>query len=418
MNRPQRGVRLLLSLLFLTLLQCGRSDSASPAGETDASFARPAVDMAKSNSLPIYAHYMPWFADKTSSGNGRWGLHWTMAQRDPDQINADGSRQIAAHYYPSVGPYASSDRDLIDYHLLLMKFSGIDGLLIDWQSAHDAHDYDLNRRNAEALIARVDAAGLGFAIVYEDYSAAEVAQVQPTRPPIDIARADLRYIAATYFTHERYIYIEGAPLLLVFGPRLFETPAEWAQILSDEMPLPNVLSLWHQSSDMGSHAAGEFAWVYKNHLEDLQNFYEETAPKLDIALGAAYPGFRDFYAEGGWGTGLGWQIAHEEGATLAQTLALAQEADIDALQLVTWNDIGEGTMFEPTREFGYAFLEQVQRFAGVSHTRADLQRVHQLYVLRKEHAGDLAIQEQLDQVFYCLVSLQMEKASALLEAIE
>jgi hypothetical protein len=234
---------LLLSLLFLTLLQCARSDSSSPMGAASALVTLPAVHISKSNSLPIYAHYMPWFADKTSSDNGRWGLHWTMATSDPDHISADGRRQIAAHYYPLIGPYASSDRDLIDYHLLLMKFSGIDGLLIDWPSAHDALDYGLNRRNAEALVERIDAVGLGFAIVYEDYTTAEVAKVQPTHKPIDIACADLRYIAANYFAHERYIYIEGAPLLLVFGPRLFNMASEWAQIISDDIPQAKILSL-------------------------------------------------------------------------------------------------------------------------------------------------------------------------------
>ncbi len=317
-----------------------------------------------------------------------------------------------------IRPYASGDRDLIDYHLLLMKFSGIDGLLIDWPSAHDALDYGLNRRNAEVLIERLPAVGLRFAIVYEDYAVAEVAKTEPSRAPIDIARADLDYIAATYFSHARYIHVDGAPLLLVFGPRLLQTPAQWEQVLSGHTPQPQVLSLWHQSADLGSNAAGEFAWVYKNNLQDLQGFYRETAPGLGIALGAAYPGFRDYYAEGGWGDGLGWQIAHAEGATLAQTLALAQTADIAALQLVTWNDFGEGTMIEPTREFAYSLLEQVQRFVGVSHTSTELELVHELYVQRKKYAADPAVQEQLNQAFYYLVSLQVDKASRLLNRIK
>lgn len=415
--RSRRLGQIVSFLLLVSLLQCGRSDSASTAAVSAEQTVMPAVPVAKSNPLPIYAHYMPWFADKTTSGNGRWGLHWTMANADPDKI-VDDRRSIAAHFYPLIGPYASGDRDLIDYHLLLMKFSGIDGLLIDWPSAHDALDYGLNRRNAEALIERLEAVGLRFAIVYEDYTAAEVAKEKPSSAPLDIARTDLSYIAAHYFSHPSYIHIDGAPLLLVFGPRLFERPAEWAQILADIVPAPAFLALWHQSADLGSSAAGEFAWVYENHLADLQNFYEKTAPVLDIVFGAAYPGFADYYAQGGWGDGLVWQIAHREGETLAQTLALAQQADIDALQLVTWNDFGEGTMIEPTREFGYAFLGQIQRFAGVSHTRTDLQHVYQLYVLRKKHADDAVVQEQLNQAFYYLVSLQVDKASRLLNRIK
>ena len=413
MGQLKRIEPILLALFLATLLQCGHRDSAAPTF-----VALPAAPVDKANSLPIYAHYMPWFADKKTSGNGRWGLHWTMAHRDPEQVAADGRRQIAAHFYPLIGPYASGDRDLIDYHLLLMKFSGIDGLLIDWPSAHDALDYRLNRRNAEALIERLEAVGLRFAIVYEDYTVAEVVKERPGSAPIDIARVDLDYIAANYFSHESYIHIDGAPLLLVFGPRLFETAAEWERILADIAPAPAFLALWHQSADLGSHAAGEFALVYKNHLADLQNFYEKTVPTLDIAFGSAYPGFADYYAQGGWGDGLGWQIAHAEGATLAQTLALAETADIDALQLVTWNDFGEGTMLEPTRELGYGLLEQVQRFAGVTHTRTELELVYELYVLRKKYVADPVVQGQLEQVFYYLASLQIEEASVLLKSIQ
>ncbi len=164
--------------------------------------------------------------------------------------------------------------------------------------------------------------------------------------------------------------------------------------------------------------AGVCTGVYKNHLQDLEQFYSEVAPGLERAFGSAYPGFRDFYAEGGWGDGLGWQIAHEGGSTFAQTLALAAKADIDALQLVTWNDFGEGTMIEPTREFGFALLEQVQSFTGVAYDRDELALVQQLYALRKVHAGDAEVREQLDQVFHCLVALQVERARALLGDVE
>ena len=38
--------------------------------------------------------------------------------------------------------------------------------------------------------------------------------------------------------------------------------------------------------------------------------------------------------------------------------ALRQHADV--VQLITWNDYGEGTNIEPTEEFGYQYLEMVQ----------------------------------------------------------
>ena len=107
------------------------------------------VSVTKTNPVKVYAHYMPWFEN---SANGRWGMHWTMATADPNAVDADGKRQIAAHFYPLIGPYSSSDPDLIEYHLLLMKLAGIDGVLIDWYGTHDVYDYRANKRNAEALV--------------------------------------------------------------------------------------------------------------------------------------------------------------------------------------------------------------------------------------------------------------------------
>ena len=63
---------------------------------------------------------------------GRHELGLSLADvnnRNPNIVDATGKRQIASHYYPKIGPYASSDPDVIEYHLLLMKYAGVDGVL-------------------------------------------------------------------------------------------------------------------------------------------------------------------------------------------------------------------------------------------------------------------------------------------------
>ena len=193
-------VDFLLCCGLLLWASCARGSGtvASTPGIFDA--------VVKTNPTKVYAHYLPWFADEESSGNGDWGLHWTMANRDPDVVDEDGRRQIAAHYYPLIGPYSSSDPDLIEYHLLLMKLSGIDGVLIDWYGAHDVFDYRPNKRNAEALIDRFDEVGLEFGIVYEEFTAAHVAEAEGMGSAIEAAQVDLRYMQSEYFAHDRYIH--------------------------------------------------------------------------------------------------------------------------------------------------------------------------------------------------------------------
>ena len=173
------------------------------------------------------------------------------------------------------------------------------------------------------------------------------------------------------------------------------------------------MTLWHQSADAGAWAAGEFAWVDRGHIDNLDSYYAGQG-----AFGAAYPGFRDYYREGGWGDGLEWTIAHDDGATLAATLARARRAEVRFVQLVSWNDFGEGTMIEPTREFGFSLLEQVQAFAGVEHGVADLELVHALYLARKRHAGDADAQAALDRVFRLVAGLALAEAAAVLKELD
>src|ERR1700744_6185729 len=124
--------------------------------------------VTKNNKQKVYVHYMAWFETPQTSPDGKWGSHWTMANKDPNTTLTNGRRQIASWFYPMIGPYASSDRDVIDYHLLLMKYSGIDGVIVDWYGVHNVNNYPLVKRNTDSLFKRVPNAGLQFGVCYED----------------------------------------------------------------------------------------------------------------------------------------------------------------------------------------------------------------------------------------------------------
>ena len=111
---------------------------------------------------------MPWFETK-ATGGGKWGIHWTMANRNPDKM-VNGKHDIASFYHPLIGPYASGDPKVIDWQLGLMKLSGVTGVLIDWPGTSGKMDYAGNFRNCEAIIAATQRHGLQFAIVYEDHN--------------------------------------------------------------------------------------------------------------------------------------------------------------------------------------------------------------------------------------------------------
>ncbi|MBI9071095.1 MAG: hypothetical protein JEY94_05830 [Melioribacteraceae bacterium] len=407
-----------IKIIFLLSVVIGCSEeSTSPPKDDFKIVEYDPVSVPKTNQTKIYMHYMPWFSSPEE--NGSWGIHWTMANRNPDIIDSDGKREIASHFYPLIGPYSSTDKDVIEYHLLLMKLCGIDGVLIDWYGSFDVYDFGQNLVNSEALIDRLDETGLDFGIVYEEYTCESVAKQNKSETPIQAAKADLLYMANNYFSNSNYITIDGTPLLLTFGPRFFKKESDWTQIFEDINPKPVFLTLMNQSGDAGINADGEFAWVIRSYLMELSFFYSSRAVSFKSSMSAAFPGFYDFYSEGGWSDHhLNWDINYNGTSTLSTTLRQAEQSGLEMLQLVTWNDFGEGTMLEPTLEFGYTFLETIQQFAGVSYNKNDLEMIFRLYKYRKQFANDEERQLKLDQVFYYLVSLHIEEAGNLLDEIE
>lgn len=212
-------------------------------------------------------------------------------------------------------------------------------------------------------------------------------------------RTDMEYIKNRYFPKGNYIHINGAPLLLDFGPQTLKSGSQWEQIFSPFSPKPTFLTLWNQMQEAGGSAKGEFAWIYSNFIEGLNNFYKFR--NIAVKFGVAYPGFNSAYAEGGW-PGPGWTIPVSLN-TFQQTLDLAL-ASTDHVQVATWNDYGEGTIIEPTKEFGYGFLTILQKKLGVNHNQADLEKLTNIFNGRLLYQGNATMLEKLEKEHFELVN--------------
>jgi hypothetical protein len=382
--------------------------------------AQPA-DVMKTNPMKVYMHYMPWFETPATLGGSSWGYHWRFNNRNPNIVDATGKRQIASHYYPLIGPYASRDPDVIEYHLLLMKLSGIDGVMIDWYGVQGTNsDIGHLLTSSNAIIDEVDDFGLKFGVVLEDRFST-ISSGNST-PDIEKGKANMAYLRDHYFNNPSYIRQNASadPLVSVFGPIRFQTPSQWTQILAEAGEDVDFSTLWYEMGDAGANADGEYAWIYEeenldNHLTHQSNFYRLRSPELETSGGVAYPGFNDYYAEGGVGNVVAFEIPHNNGQTLDAVLDLAQQYSdrIDFLQLATFNDFGEGTMFEPTIETGFEYLKTIQQFTGVPYGEAELQLIYRLYLARKKYAGDASIQTNLDAVANLLASLNIASATDL-----
>ncbi|WP_396632595.1 glycoside hydrolase family 71/99-like protein [Maribacter sp. R86514] len=376
------------------------------------------AEVIKNNTKKVYVHYMPWFYNPEQ--DGYWGQHWTMTNKNPNVIDVNGKREIASHYYPLIGPYSSNDDDLQEYHLLLMKLSGIDGVIFDWYSSRDVNDYNALKKSTESFIKEIEEVGLEFAIMYEDKTAQYSTEQSETNSSIDNVVLDLQYIQNTYFTSDNYIKINDSELLFLFGPNFITDPLEWDNIIPQLDTTPYFMSLWEASNRLGQYAGGEYSWVDSNHMTTLSNYYQYSIENNIQTVGGAYPGFNDFYYEGGWRTNTDddWDIVHNGTQVLNETLNLNASSPVEFIQLITWNDFGEGTMIEPTDEFGFSYLEEIQSYTGVDYTYDDLQLPYRLYLLRKEHKNDQRLQTILDRVYQFIFMLDLDHAKILLSTLE
>jgi hypothetical protein len=409
---------LLVGILFFCLASCKKKTSNSfPFNGKVIAYAP--VPVTKSVTKRVFAHFMPWFetpATNTLTPDA-WGEHWTMTNQDPNNFNSSGQREIASHYYPLIGPYASSDTTVIDYQLLLMKLSGIDGIMIDWSGVGDDNgvnpDFPMIKRNTDIVVSRLGKVGLKYAIVYEDQAVKYIIDY------VDSAKVDMAYLQNNYFTDPNYELIGGAPLLLNFGPQKITTGTEWDSVFSALPIQPAFFPLWGFSNNATGVTTGEFAWINPDNLTSLTKFYNGTYTSYNppVKISSAYAGFNTFYAQGGE-SGPTWTINANGTTNFQQTLALAIAQNNNYIQLPTWNDYGEGTMIEPTTQFNYSLLTTLQQELGVSSTlsQSDLQAVAQLYQLRKANAGNAGALAKLDQGFYFMASLQMDSAKALLNS--
>lgn len=400
----EKQVNILLLLLLLSL-------SVLPAS---AGSARP-----KPVKPLIMAHYLPWFQAKPF--RAQWGWHWTMGHEDPDKITA-GKRQIAAQDYPLIGPYDSSDLDALRCQVLLMKLSGIDGVIIDWYGRDNYYDYAANNENVKYLIPLLQQAGLHFAICYEDQTVPTEIKggVFPATQAIAHGQQLMKWMQAHFFSSPAYLRLQGRPILLSFGTPYYNN-SQWEQLFSVLPQKPLFFTELDRREPTAS--IGGFGWPQpsggtQQALGQLDNFYQR-AKAWPMFIAVAFPRFDDFYQQAGVGPSWG-NIADQGGRTYTDTLRQALQSGAPIVQIATWNDWGEGTQIEPSVEYQYRDLVTTQHLRRqylnphFPYSAADLSLPVKWYRLRQKYTGNHAVSTKLAAFFPLVISGHLKQARALL----
>ncbi|GAB4545439.1 MAG: hypothetical protein Tsb0013_03330 [Phycisphaerales bacterium] len=406
------------SRLILLLVACSVSLLATrPVG---ASGGGAGADQPK-----LLMHYMPWYT--TPEVRGFYGGHWTgwERQHNPTTTNEKGHPDIWSHYNPLIGVYDSADPDAVECHLLQMKLAGVDGVIADWYGIAELHDYGEIHEATKVLFEQCARLGMEFSVCFEDRTVEEL--VKHNKVPADGVRGHLaetfRWLEEHWFGAPHYTKVSGGrPLVLNFGPMYIKDAADWSGATDGLRTDPKVHMLHHLWRDSG--ADGGFMWVHQNCWEDtsspetirdaIMRTYTHTSSDRDTIIPSALPGFHHVYA---WDAPHLAYLDHRDGATLRESLEASLDGGWPVVQLATWNDYGEGTMIEPTHEFGYRFLEIIQEERrermgrAMRFTPEDLRLPTRLFELRKSGVVE---DDQLDRIAMLLASGRTDRARAAL----
>ncbi|MEW6654442.1 MAG: T9SS type A sorting domain-containing protein, partial [Bacteroidota bacterium] len=153
----------------------------------------------------------------------------------------------------------------------------------------------------------------------------------------------------------------------------------------------------------------------------LAQFYQKAA-NWSYKVGGAFPAFNDIYKEAGVGSSYGF-LDPLNGFTFSSTLERAVSQNCDVIQLITWNDYGEGTIIEPTVEFGTAYLEKIQEVRKRSidstfiYNKNDLELPLRIFKLRKNSEWSLFISKSLDDAFQFIINNDLQQAKKVIDSL-
>ena len=221
---------------------------------------------------------------------------------------------------------------------------GVDGTIIDWYGPADFTD-----QTAKLVMAEVEQhPGFTFAIMV-DKGAIGNSPCQGCTPQQTLVSL-VHYVEQTYIPSPAYMRVNGQPLITNFDMDLNYT-VDWAAVKAASTTNPDFI-FQHKGGFTHAVSGGSYSWVIVNVTDEgmgyLSQFYGAgMAAPAEETIGAAYKGFNDTLAS--WGEG---RIMNQQcGQTWLQTFNKINSLynstnQLDAVQLVTWDDYEEGTEIE------------------------------------------------------------------------
>ncbi len=311
----------------------------------------------------VYAIYYPWYG--VPSISGEW-IHWNVS--DGAAINVAGN--------PILGLYDSSDPRLIDAHILMAKYSGIDGFIVSWWGIDSFED-----RNFDLILDEAEKYGFKVSVYYESY--------RPRDPlSIDDIVNELTYIIEKYSDSPAYLKVDGKPVIFIYNVEGHgRPPAFWLEVrkrlegivgpvyLVGDTRNPAYLHVFdgfHVYIDLDRNSMRRTYVFYKNYMsigligDDYNTAFSKMTEGVPVTIQekaifyTVIPGYDDTRIRDS-----GKILARNGGLTYSSYWLDALSLNASSILITSWNELHEGTQIEPTEEYGFLYLDLTRKYASL-----------------------------------------------------
>lgn len=369
--------------MALLIVSCWSGYAHAVVSSEDQSEAN-GFDLA-TQRLVLTTYIDTWANPNASAYWARWNWDACNVSHDPNSVRPDGKRDIASVYYPLIGPYDSGDDSVIEYHMRLAQASGIDVFVVDWYGTKNFYDFPQQNRKFMNMMRIAERMNFGIAVDYDvtKFYVGEPGQsiskvLIPNRSEaLQAIHDDLAYVIQKFGGSPSYLKFDGKPVIFAFSNYDLE-PRNWGDIFESlrKQGLDAFYVDMQGNTNYYPYFRGFFPWIWADAIAkgqiDSVSYINKAARRLaEFAQGrsiswglAVWPGFDDS-AVGGWCYDRGvLKIGRMSGTLYNQTWKTALRSAPDWIFIITFNDWSEGTIIEPSLEFGYQYLYATAYFAG------------------------------------------------------
>lgn len=284
---------------------------------------------APATAPPRFAYYYIWFTRSS----------WRRAKTD----------------LPLLGPYDSSDANVMRQHIVWAKAAGIDGFIVSWK-----HTPVLDERLA-TLVDVAEEEHFSLAIIYQglDFHRNPLPAAQIGA---GLAWFDQHLAARTPFRSS------GKPLVIWSGTWKFSHD----QIASVTSSLRTNLRILGSAKNPKDYlriadAVDGNAYYWSSVNPDSNTGYGTKLQSMAAAVHAHDGTWIAPVAIGFDARVLGGKtvVDRQDGATYRTELAAAESSSPDFLGLISWNEFSENSYIEPSKRYGTCALGYVAQSAGL-----------------------------------------------------